>query len=59
MPIEYMLDLIEKNDFNRLKRIIDHHYEIMEEVNEDSITSPNGGAMMNYEITIKLKERWA
>jgi len=57
--IEYKLDLMDGDDLCRIKKLLDNHYDIMRLVNEDSEKSPKGGAMMYYEISIKLKEVWS
>ncbi len=57
--IEYKLDLTDRKSLNRIKSILDTHYEILTLLNEDSKESVKGGAIMNYDITIKLKEMWS
>ncbi len=57
--IKYSLELIDGNDLKRICDLFARHAEIMKILNEDSKDSTSGGAIMNYEVEIILKEVWS
>ena len=56
--MKYILDLQDKKSLERIKDLFNNYYNIMNILNKDSEESVNGGAEMNYEIEIKIKEVW-
>ncbi len=57
--MKHILSLSDKNDLRRICKLMTKYAEIMKILNEDSKKSTEGGAFMEYEVKIELKEKWA
>jgi len=57
--MKHSLTLADRKDLRRIKDLLESYTRIMEILNEDSKRSPSGGAVMRYEVEVKLKEVWS
>ena len=55
---EYNLELSDLESKERLKKLIDLHYEYIEILNYDSEDSLDGGARCHYKVKIEFEEIW-
>lgn len=58
LPTKHALTLSDRKDLKRICNILANYTEIMEALNEDSKHSSKGGAFVEYEVKIELKEEW-
>lgn len=55
---KYELELTDIKSLERIKKLFDHHYLIMQILNADSDASIDGGAAVHYKVKIKFEENW-
>jgi len=56
--VKYTLDLKDKQDLERIKKLFDNYFGILKIMTEDSKNALDGGGMPNYIVNIEIKEDW-